>query len=236
MDGTVREESVTTIAQFPRRRVSWGAIWAGMFVTLLMEIMFTFLGVACGIATLNPLHNPSSAPQGLSYGAAIWLMVSWLVSVWIGSCVAGWMSAGPRRSDGTVHGLVVWSFSSAIILLLTTGAVGTMLGTTGSLVGYPNVHGFAALQQPQNGQNSTLNNQPNSALSPTGRTENQQPSQAGETANKASAAISNALSGNSLTSQALWGFIALLLGLAVAAWGGATGVASSDRSLVVTAV
>ncbi|HVV71216.1 MAG TPA: hypothetical protein VHI52_06930 [Verrucomicrobiae bacterium] len=214
------------IAPIPRRRVSWGAIWAGMFVTLLMQIMFTLLGVACGIATLNPLHNMAAAPGGLSYGAAIWLMVSWLVSVWIGSCVAGWMSAGPRRSDGTVHGLVVWSFSSAIILLLTTGVVGTMLGSTGSAVGYPNVRGLAALQQQQT-------TQPNNALSPTGRTDTQQPAQNSENSNSNQG---GAVSGANLTGQALWGFIALILGLAVAAWGGSTGVASSERSLVITSV
>lgn len=223
MDGTPidGDESAVAITSWPSRRVSWGAIWAGMFVTLLFEVMFVLLGVACGVVTFNPLHTMPSAPSGFSSGAAIWLIVSWLVSVWIGACVAGWMSGGPRRADGTVHGLVVWSFSCAILLLLTTGAAGALLGASGGLLSRSNNAALAGIAQQQTPQPST-------ALSPTGRTDAQEPqsSQPSESANGPST------SGlNGVRSQALWGFIVLILGLIVAAWGGSTGVASSDRSL-----
>ncbi|HEV2210346.1 MAG TPA: hypothetical protein VG167_16335 [Verrucomicrobiae bacterium] len=269
---TGRVEPVVTA--LPWRNVSWGAIWAGMFVTVVLEIMFTLLGVACGIATLNPLSNPASEPGGLSFGAAIWLMVSWLISMWCGAYVSGWMSGGPRRSDGRVHGIVAWSFAAAVILLLLSGAAGTYL--VNSMSGESGMN--------KDNHASALNNQAQ-PMAPTGRNANSaQPNNLNDLANNdpqlagALSQIENSKGGsvenspawsqalNILrnnynmsqqqarhllkqlnTSQsgqgtgvanspnafgdALWGFIALILGLAVAAWGGGSGAASSERTL-----
>lgn len=213
------------IFTMPRRRVSWGAIWAGMFVTVIMEIMFILLGMACGIASLSPASNV----RGLSVGAMIWIMLSWLISVWVGACVAGWMAAGPRRADGTVHGIVVWSFASAVILLLLTGAIGTLLGSSNELAGVG----------PGRGQNSLAaqGQALGSALAPTGRAGEQTPYPYGQSAqNPYSHAPASSGHGayQPFWGSALFTFIALALGLAVAASGGAAGVARSDRSVSAT--
>src|SRR5947209_15282899 len=78
---------------------SWGAIFAGMFVTIVLQIMLTFLGTAIGMAVVNPV-NDQNPTRELAIGSAVWLLVSGLVSVWVGSCVAGRLSGGPLRSDG----------------------------------------------------------------------------------------------------------------------------------------
>lgn len=279
------------------RRVSWGAIFAGLLVTIVIQLMLTLLGTAIGASTINPMQQSEPA-RGLATGSAIWLLVSGLISVWVGSCVAGRLSGGPRRADGMLHGIVTWSASILAMVLLLATATGALLGGMGTLMG-----GAIAMGQKnsnQEGQNMTasmsrqvreLFPQSGALLPPTGRTEFQQvPGQLTAFAqqdDELAAAIAKmeaqggaAQSGqtrdqvvNLLTSKhglsqqdaanlvsqwdqqfqqvkgqaaqkarevgqtaakgvsqgAFWGFIALVLGLAVAAWGGWAGTASLPR-------
>src|SRR5690349_15912906 len=90
------------------RRASWGAIFSGLFVTIIIQIILTMLGVAVGASTIQPLSEQNPM-RGLGTGAAIWLVVSGLISVFVGSWVAGRLSGGPRRVDGLLHGIVTFS-------------------------------------------------------------------------------------------------------------------------------
>src|SRR3954469_4669797 len=90
------------------RRVSWGAIFAGLFVTIVVEMILTLLGAAIGAATINP-RTEANPTQGLGIGSAIWLLISSLISLFCGAYVAGRLSGGPRRSDGLLHGVLTFS-------------------------------------------------------------------------------------------------------------------------------
>src|SRR5262245_14570572 len=115
------------------RRVSWGAIFAGFFVTLVVQMMLTLLGAAIGLASIEPMRE-SQPGQGIALGAGIWLLTSGLASIWVGACVAGRLSGGPLRSDGLVHGVVTWSLSTCATLLLLATAAGALIGGTGALL------------------------------------------------------------------------------------------------------
>ena len=56
------------------RRVSWGAIFAGLFVTIVIQLLFTLLGLAVGMMSLESMRNQSSGHK-LAMGAGIWLRV-----------------------------------------------------------------------------------------------------------------------------------------------------------------
>jgi hypothetical protein len=299
------------------RRVSWGAIFAGFFVTIVVQIMLTLLGAAVGIASLEPFREPHTG-QKVAIASGIWLLVSGLISIWVGGCVAGRLCGGPRRADGLIHGVVAWSVSTCATLALLATTVGAVIGGTAALLGgalelgnlTKNQGSTASLQEqvqnlfPQSGPN----------LAPTGRTEpgaqqqpdqgaqksaseptvQQQPAKLNDLAQKdadLSAALTemqkkggasqataerdkavnlltskynmdqqeaaNAVqqwnpeaqqagaqtqqkveqattaAARGLASGALWGFIALLLGLLFAAWGGWAGTASLLRNVEV---
>lgn len=291
-----RERIAPRLAPSRVRRVSWGAIFAGLLVMIAIQLTLTLLGTAIGAAAVNPMQQ-ADPTRGLATGSAIWLLVSALISIWIGACVAGRLSGGPRRADGMLHGIVTWSASILAMVLLLATAAGALLGGMGTLMG-----GAIAVGQQNNqgGQNMTasvsqqvreLFPQSGPLLPPTGRTEFQQvPGQLTALAQQDSdlaAAIAKmeaqggaAQSGqardqvvNLLTSKhnlsqqdagnlvnqwdqqfqqvkgqaaqkarevgqtaakgvsqgAFWAFIALVLGLAVAAWGGWAGTASLPR-------
>ncbi|HOP97393.1 MAG TPA: hypothetical protein PLK78_08140 [Verrucomicrobiota bacterium] len=125
-----------TVARSPAllyRRISWGAIFAGLLVMLVIQLTLTLLGVSIGAATLNPLQERNPA-EGLAIGSAIWLLASGLISMFIGAMVAGRLCGGPRRADGLLHGLVTWSAGIMAMIYLAVTTTGAVLGGLGSLV------------------------------------------------------------------------------------------------------
>jgi hypothetical protein len=247
-------------------------------------------GIAIGIANIEPLRGQTSA-QSMALGSGIWLLVTGLISIWVGAWVSGRLSGGPLLADGMLHGVVTWCVSMVAMFYLLATAVGAVLGGTGALVG-------GAMSQSSGGQSpvSALGDeikamfpQAGKLLPPTGRSENEQvpgqitkfaaedPELADALARleknggvskstqdrdqvinllttkhnlnqqdasnllnqwdqafqqeqaKAGQVASQAAEG--LSQGALWGFIALVLGLLVAAWGGWAGTASLPRPL-----
>jgi hypothetical protein len=231
----MKEETVVESVEVPSapslvRRVSWGAILAGLFVTLVMQVMFTLLGAAIGLASVDPLRQSSSG-KGFAISSGIWLLVSALMSIWVGACISGRLSGGPGRADGLIHGIVTWSVSTCATLLLLATATTALLGATGALLHGAVALGSAALGSEQNGpwQDQFMGAMPQqvrTALSPTGRTDDNPTAQnqSGSDTNHVAQAAETAKEGAS--KGALWGFIGLVLGLAVAAWGGWVGTAS----------
>ncbi len=288
------EHTAPRLAPSRVRRASWGAIFSGMFVTIVLQVMFTLLGVAVGIAKLSSEQQNSG--QQIATASGIWLLVSGLVAIWIGSCIAGRLSGGPRSADGMLHGIVSWSVAMVAMFGLLATTVGALLGGTVSFVN----NAITANSNSQGGQGlfASAEQAVSGALSPTGRTEGQQPqgnlsglarqdpelgaalgrmeanggaakspqdrdqvvnilttrhnlSQQdamnevnqwdqqfqqvhAQAANKLKQA-GNAAAG-ALQQGALWGFIALLLGLVVGALGGWAGTASLPRPTEAAAV
>ena len=264
------------------KRVSWGAIFAGLFVTIVIQIMLTLLGVAVGLATVHPTQEQEPA-RGLAIGSAIWLVVSALVSIWLGACVAGRLSGGPRRADGMLHGIVTWSVSTVAMLALMATSLGAALGGIGSLlasaVGNSEPASESSMASLEQGVKELKDK-----LQPTGRTDNDnQPNrltsmaakdpklgvavarmetqrtteareqlisilttqhgmdqaQAEELVNQWDQQIQQTkaqagqkarefgeTAARGISKGALWGFIAMFLGLLVGAWGGWAGAAS----------
>src|SRR5688572_24020419 len=126
----MKEEVVHTTTSYPSttaysvataphvmRRISWGAIFAGLIVALVCQIVLTMLGVAIGAATIEPL-NEQRPLENLGTGAAIWWIVSSLISLFLGACVAGRLAGVPRRGDGALHGIIMWGTATLITFLL----------------------------------------------------------------------------------------------------------------------
>ena len=180
MKQEVHVESAELTPPSLSRRVSWGAIFAGFFVTLVIQLTLTLLGAAVGAASLEPFRDQHSG-QRVAITSGIWLLATGLISIWVGACVAGRLCGGPRRADGLIHGIVAWSVSTCATIALLATAVGAAVGGTGALIG-----GALALGNLTKGEETTaplqeqvknLFPQAGPLLVPTGRTEpgSQQP-------------------------------------------------------------
>jgi len=127
------DETTLGVAPSRVRRVSWGAIFAGVFFATVLQIMFTLLGAAVGFGPLKPAEQ-SNPSQAMAIGAGIWLLITGLVSIWMGACVAGRLSGGPRRADGMLHGLLTWSVSTVVAIGLLATGLGSVIGGTAALI------------------------------------------------------------------------------------------------------
>jgi hypothetical protein len=117
------------------RRISWGAIFAGTVIAMVVQVLLGMLGVGIGATTIDPATQGSPSGQAFSMGAAVWWVVSSLVAVFLGAMVAGRLAGMPRRQDGALHGLVTWGFSTLVLFWLLTTTVSGLVGGAMSIVG-----------------------------------------------------------------------------------------------------
>src|SRR4051812_5097176 len=71
------------------RRVSWGAVFAGMFIAIVTQILLALLGVGVGILSTDPTGNAGASGKGLALGLGIWWAIASLISLFLGGWVAG---------------------------------------------------------------------------------------------------------------------------------------------------
>ena len=125
----------------PLKRVSWGAIFGGTFISLAIMVLLGSLGIAIGATTIDPATGETPSARAFGIGAGIWWIGSSMLALFGGGWAAGRL-AGPRRPlESTLHGLVTWSFTTTIAVALMTTAVGSMvsgamrvLGTASTLM------------------------------------------------------------------------------------------------------
>jgi len=117
------------------RRISWGAIFAGLFVALATQLLLSLLGVGIGASTIHLGSSDSASASGLGIGGAIWFFLSILISLFAGGWVAGTVAGMPRRVEGLLHGVVVWSLTTLVTVYLLTTAIGGILGGATGLLG-----------------------------------------------------------------------------------------------------
>jgi hypothetical protein len=109
-------------------RLSWGAIFAGFFVALTLHFVLALLGAAIGLAAWDP-DSPGGIGGGeVAAGLGIWAALSALVALFIGGATTGRLAGILRRSDGMLHGVVLWAVTTVAILWLVASGVGMVLG------------------------------------------------------------------------------------------------------------
>ncbi|MCF5429373.1 hypothetical protein GIV88_25915, partial [Pseudomonas syringae] len=100
------------------KRISWSAILAGVVLAMVVSLLLNLLGTAIGSASIDPMQeaNPLS---GIGTGAGIWVVVSSVISLFVG----GWAAGRLAQREGAFHGLLVWASVSLITVYLVSSAV-----------------------------------------------------------------------------------------------------------------
>jgi hypothetical protein len=109
-------------------RVAWGAIFAGVVVALVVQILLTMLGVGIGMATLDPASGDNPAASTFSITAAIWWFISGIIAAFAGGYVAARMSGRTLPTTGAFHGLTTWAVTTLLVLYLLTTTAGSLVG------------------------------------------------------------------------------------------------------------
>lgn len=120
-------------------RVSWGAIFAGVVVALVVQVLLTMLGLGIGIATLDPGTGDNPAASTFSIGAGIWYVLSGVVAAYVGGYIAARMSGEAQVTSGALHGLTSWAVATLLVLYFLTSTVGAIVG--GAFAGLSSIVG-----------------------------------------------------------------------------------------------
>ncbi|MGE5499348.1 MAG: YrzE family protein [Syntrophothermus sp.] len=131
-----RTERVVTSETRPAflKRISWGAVFAGVLIALVVQLILSLLGLGIGFGSIEP-KTESNPFAGLATGALVWWVVSMLISLFVGGLTAGRLAGVPRSFDGVLHGLLSFSMFTLISFYLLTTAVGGIISGVGSIVG-----------------------------------------------------------------------------------------------------
>ncbi|RWI11875.1 PhnA-like protein [Mesorhizobium sp.] len=109
-------------------KVSWGAIFAGVVVALVVQVLLTMLGAGIGIATLDAGTGENTEASTFSIAAGIWYILSGIVAAFVGGYIAARMSGKTLPTTGAFHGLTTWALTTLLVLYFLTSTVGAIVG------------------------------------------------------------------------------------------------------------
>lgn len=204
----------------PCGRISWGAVFAGAFIALATQLVLTLIGMAIGLATINPATGDTPSAAGLGTGAVIWLLISSLISLFSGGYIAARLGGAV---NGWLHGLTTWGLVTVGSVLLLTTAAGGLIGAASGLTSFAANNAGRAAHVPLP---PALQRQVDRLQSQASQAADQAATDAQQTdpdvrAARAREAAENAAKGGALgTGGAALG---LILGALAAAFGGRTG-------------
>lgn len=110
------------------RRISWGAIVAGVVVVLVVQMALMLLGLAIGTATVDPAMGDTPQASTLGIGGGVWWLASTAIAVFFGGWVAGRLAGMPTATDGMLHGIVTWAVATLFAIYLLSTAIGGLVG------------------------------------------------------------------------------------------------------------
>ena len=121
MSAILSERGVAgTVVVAPSRRgdVNWAAIFAGWILSFGVAWLLYLLGSAIGLTAVGVTDE--NIATGLGWSTAIWIILTWGVSMYVGGYFAGRLSGNRARPLGGVHGVAVWALATVLGLVLAT--------------------------------------------------------------------------------------------------------------------
>ena len=116
------------------RRVSWGAVFAGLVVALVVTLLLSLLGMGIGLGAINPAteENPLG---GMGIGSAIWLAITTLIALFLGGWTTAKLAGSVRGLNGILHSIVMWGLVTLVSFYLMTTAIGALISGVAGVVG-----------------------------------------------------------------------------------------------------
>lgn len=111
----VNERVETDTILIARREISWGAILAGVVVTVVAQIALNMLGMAIGASTINPISERNPIEPGFGTAAVLWFAGTGLLALFAGGWTAAYLTDTYSHGNGLLHGLVTWAVSTLLV-------------------------------------------------------------------------------------------------------------------------
>jgi hypothetical protein len=100
-------------------RVRWGGVMSGLVTAIGTILFMTALGLAIGITAVgDPRAMTDNAATGMGIGASVWAGITLLIACFLGGLVSTRVTDRPDRGGALIHGAVVWTLASVLLLWL----------------------------------------------------------------------------------------------------------------------
>jgi hypothetical protein len=114
-------------------RVRWSAIFAGWLVATGIAWLMYLLGLAAGFTAIDA-NDAENVARGLTIGTGLWIILTWVVSLFLGGMFAAWFDGKTDHAVGTLHGIAVWALSITVTAVLVALGFTNILQASGSLI------------------------------------------------------------------------------------------------------
>ncbi|MBW3624919.1 MAG: hypothetical protein KY468_16075 [Armatimonadetes bacterium] len=198
-----RDVEIQPALNILKDRVHWSAIIAGLVAAITAQMLFSLLGIATGLTTINlNAANPFEvSAANFSQYMTIWSAVSALVAFFLGGWIAGRTAATFSRSWGALNGAMVFLLAVPLTLWLASSGIGALFGSLGNFASMLSIDPAQVREALSNASNMAVTGQAAPNISP-------------EALANAAAVTRNA---------ALGALLAMVLGLIASALGGMLG-------------
>ena len=117
------------------RRISWGAVLAGVVIAIIIQVTMNILGLAVGAGAVDPSAPQPNIGPVLGTGIVIWLASSTLLGIFAGAYVTAHLAGTPNTTDGVIHGLLTWAVGTVVIFLLLSSTASNVFNGISSTLG-----------------------------------------------------------------------------------------------------
>ena len=109
---------------------TWTAVLAGVFTSLVVQILLTMLGFGVGLLSVE-IPTVSEAPRATGHLAFAWWAISGIIAAFAGGAVAAANSPDQTDAGRVGHAMGAW----AVAIVIVVGASGITAGTAANVVG-----------------------------------------------------------------------------------------------------
>lgn len=114
--------------------VHWSAVFAGVIVSLIGQVLLTLLGAGLGAATFDTVGADANADANtVAWGAFAWWAVSGIACAFAGGWTAGWVagsSPSVDRIEGPFQAFLSWGTATLLVAAIVFGiAAGSAFST-----------------------------------------------------------------------------------------------------------
>jgi hypothetical protein len=111
--------------------VSWGAILAGVVIALFLEALLNLLGLGLGLITFK---IDTDVMTNIGIGTIIWLIISGILSMFIGGWATGRLANHSHKLNGLLHGLAMSGLTIMLSFMLMASAAGSLVSGLANVV------------------------------------------------------------------------------------------------------
>src|SRR5256885_13436434 len=110
---------------------TWSPVLAGVFASLVVQILLTMLGFGIGLLAID-IPTATSAPGSTGWAAFVWWAVSGIIAAFVGGAVAAANSPDQTGFGRIGHALAAWAVATVVVVsaaAMTPLSAGSIAGS-----------------------------------------------------------------------------------------------------------